>query len=206
MSVAATTLAEVAAGASVASAGVGAIGSIESGNAAQAAAGYNSAVQRQNAQIATQNANIAGAIGNENAGIQGMKNKAAVGGILAAQGANNVDVNSGSAVDVRAGQEESGMLSAQNIRSNAARQAYQYQTQSASATGQANLDTYQGNQANEAGYIGAGTDLLKGVGSAASFSGLGGSPSSAGTAYQAQQVASGSILDTSALDNFTTGI
>jgi hypothetical protein len=186
-----TSLAAVAA---IGGAGLSAVGSIESGNAAKAAAGYNAEVQRQNATIATQNANLSGAIGNENAGIQGMKNKAAVGGILASQGANNVDVNSGSAVDVRAGQEEAGQLSAQTIRSNAARQAYNYQVNSASDTGQANEDVFTGREASLSGDIGAGADLLKGAGSAAQL--LGGNPQTPAQAYAAQQSSSGSILPT----------
>ena len=86
--------ASLASDAILASSGISAAGSVMSGQAQQAAARYNAQVAKQNAQIATQNANMAGAVGNEDVAIQGLKNKAAVGGILAAQGANNVDVNS----------------------------------------------------------------------------------------------------------------
>lgn len=188
------SLSTVASAASLASAGIGAVGSVISGQSQQAAAGYNAAVARQNAQIATQNAATAGAIGEENAGIQGLKNRAAVGGILAAQGANGVDVSSGSAVSVREGQQEAGQLSAQTIRSNAARQAYGFQTQAANSTGQANEDVFSGKQAALSGDIGAGTDLLKGFSSASQL--LGANPPTPAQAYAAQQASSGSILPT----------
>jgi hypothetical protein len=182
------------AAAGLAGSAIDAYGSYASGQAQQAAAGYNAQVARQNATIATQNANMAGAVGNEQAGIQGLKNKAAVGGILASQGANNVDVNSGSAVDVRAGQQEAGQLSALTIRSNAARQAYGYQVGAASSTGQAAQDVYQGQELAEAGDIGAAGGLLKGIGAAGTM--LGGTPQTPKQAYTAQQLSSGSALPT----------
>lgn len=186
------SLSTIASGASLASAGISGVGSILSGQAQDAAAGYNAAVARNNAQIATQNANVAGAVGEQSAGIQGLKNRAAIGGVLAAQGANGVDVGSGSAVSVRAGQQEAGQLSAQQIRSNAARQAYGFQTQAASDTGQATEDMFTGKQAALAGDIGAGSDLVKGVGNASQL--LGGNPPTPAQAYAAQQASSGSIL------------
>ena len=86
------------------------------------------------------------------------------------------------------------MLSAQTIRSNAARQAYGFETQSASATGQANEDIFTGQQAAEAGDIGAGADLLKGAGQAGQF--LGGTPNTPGQSYAAFQSSNGNYLDT----------
>jgi hypothetical protein len=89
------------------------------------------------------------------------------------------------------------MLNAQTIRSNAARQAYGFQVGAAAQTGQASEDIFAGNQAATAGDIGAGADLLKGVGQAGQL--LGGSPNTPSQNYAAQQITTGSALNTSGL-------
>lgn len=143
-----------------ASTAMSALGSIQQGKAAQASANYNAQVQQNNAAIATQNATLAGREGAANAEREQMKTRANVGAIKAAQGANGIDVNSGSAVDVRSGAAEAGLLNAITVRSNAAREAYGYQTQASSATGQAELDKAQGKNAAKAGYINAAGTFL----------------------------------------------
>lgn len=168
-SVSATTLAYVAIASSVAAAGATAYSSSEQGNAASAAAKYNSQVASNNAQIANQNATWAAQAGEAQVGEQTQKTRATVGAITAAQAANGVDVNSGSDVDVRSSASELGELSAINIRSNAARTAYGFQTQSASQTAQSKLDTFEGEQSQLAGEVGAGSSILGGVGNSASI-------------------------------------
>ncbi len=140
-----------------------AIGSIAQGKAQSASDKYNAQIARNNTQIATQNATFAGEEGAVNAGAEELKTRAQVGSIKASQAANGVDVNTGSAVDVRSSAAELGELSAINIRSNAARSAYGYQTQASSDTAQAALDKEQAKYASEAGYIKAGTTLLGGA-------------------------------------------
>lgn len=154
-------------GASLISGAVGAVGAIESGNAQKASANYNTQVAAENAQVQTNNANMASAEGSQNVANQQQKTRAEVGSIKAAQAANNIDVGTGSAVDVRSSATELGELSAINIRANAARTAYGYQTAAASDTAQSNLDKAQGQYAQTAGDIGAGTTLLGTAGSAA---------------------------------------
>ncbi len=139
-----------------------ALGSIAQGRAASQSAKYNAQIQQNNAQIAEQNSRLASEEGAANAAAASQKTRAEVGGIKAAQAANNLDVNKGSAVDVRSSAAELGELNAITIRSNAACQAYGYQTQSASDTAQADLDRQQGKSAETAGYINAGTTLLSG--------------------------------------------
>lgn len=144
----------------VAAVGMQALGSIAQGNAAAKSANYNAAIASNNAQIATNNATLAAQQGAANAGIEQQKTRATVGAIKAAQAANGVDVNKGSAVDVRSSAAELGELNAITIRSNAARSAYGYQTQAASDQAQAQLDRQQGKYAKQAGYVKAGTSIL----------------------------------------------
>lgn len=166
--ISASTIAAVSATAAVASAGIGAVGAISSANAASASANYNAQVAQQNQQIATQNATLAGQAGEAQAAQQGQKTRAEVGAIKAAQAAGNIDVNSGSALDVQSSAASLGELSAITIRSNAAREAYGYETQSTSFENQAQLDAAQSASDTTAGEIGSGSTILGGLGSAGS--------------------------------------
>lgn len=149
----------VAAGSAV----LGAISSIKQGNAEAAAANYNAQVSANNAAIANKNAEYAGAEGEAAVQQQQLKTRAEVGAIKANQAAAGVDVNQGSPVDVRSSAAELGELNAITVRSNAARQAYGYQTEAASDLGQAALDKSQASNDKSAGYINAGTTLLGGA-------------------------------------------
>ena len=71
--------------------------------------------------MATQNAQFAGAEGEQQTAAEGAKTKAAVGATLANEGASGIDVDSGSNVDVRESEAKIGMLNALTIRSNAAK-------------------------------------------------------------------------------------
>lgn len=144
----------------VAALGVSTLGSIAQGQEQAKAANYNAGVAANNATIAQQNASLAGAQGAANAAIEQQRTRATVGGIKAAQAANNIDVNTGSAVDVRSSAAELGELNAITIRSNAAKTAYGFQTQSSSDTAQAQLDQQQAKYDSEAGYLNAGKTLL----------------------------------------------
>ena len=170
-SISASTMALVAVATSAAGAATSAMGAIKQGNAAQAAADYNAQIAGMNAVNNKNNAERAAAAGEQNAAQAELKGRAAVGAIRAAQAANNVDVNTGSAVDVRSSAAETGQLNALTIRNNAAREAWGYQNQAASNTAQASLDTMQGQAAQDAASITATSDLLSGAGKAAGGSG-----------------------------------
>ena len=146
-----------------ASMGMSALGQIQQGKAAAASAKYNAQVAENNAVVARQNAAFAGAEGNANAERQGMKTRAAVGAMKAAQAANGIDVNSGSAVDVRSSAAELGQLDAITIRSNAARRAYGFETEAVNDQAQAALDRAGGKAAQKASYIGAASTILGGA-------------------------------------------
>jgi hypothetical protein len=149
-------------------AGVGAVGAISSANAASASANYNAQVAQQNQQIATQNATLAGQAGEAQAAQQQQKTRAEVGAIKTSQAAGNIDVNSGSALDVQSSAASLGELNAITIRGNAAKEAYGYETQSTSFENQAQLDAAQSSSDMTAGEIGAGSTILGGLGSAGS--------------------------------------
>ena len=146
--------------------GVSAMGQMQQASAAKASADYQAKVAEGNAQIASQNATMAAASGEAQAAISEQKTRAAVGAELAAQGSSGVDINSPTATAVRKSQDMTGQLDAQTIRSNAARTAYGYETQSTNFENQSSADTAQGNNAMTAGEVGAGGSLLSGVGNA----------------------------------------
>ena len=152
--------------ASAIGAGVGAIGAMSSASAASDAAKYNAEVAQQNQQIATQNATLAGQAGEQEAAQSEQKTRAEVGAIKASQAAGNIDVNSGSAVDVQSSAASLGELNAITIRGNAAKEAYGYETQSTGFANQATLDTSQASSDMTAGEIAAPATLLGGAGSA----------------------------------------
>jgi hypothetical protein len=162
-------LAPIAIAASLGSAAVGAYGAYQTGQAEKQAALYNAAVSQQNATLAKENANIAQASGNQQASISEMKTRATSGAIKANEAASGIDVNSGSAPDVRASASEIGELDALTVRSNATREAYGYTTQAHSFETQSNLDKFEAANDSTAGLIGAGSTFLGGVGNAANM-------------------------------------
>lgn len=160
------TVAAIGLGLSALSGVVGAVGSIAAGQ-------YQAAVARRNQQVANENAKQEIEAGQAAAQQQQLKTAAVVGAQKAAQGANGLDVNQGSAVDVRASTEELGDLDALTIRNNAARKAYGFKTQAANYGAEASADTM-------AGYIGGMSSIL-------------GSASSVANKWQAYQTAGVSL-------------
>lgn len=134
-----------------------AIGAISSGNAQAAQAAYQAQVDKNNQIIASQNAAYATQAGEAKAYDQGLKERAQQGALAAALAANGIDINSGSAEDVRQTQRQTGLLETERVRQNAALTAYGYRTQSSNFGAQAGLDAAQSKFSSEAGW-------LKGVG------------------------------------------
>ncbi len=159
----------LAAGLTVGSSAISGMGNILQGNAASSAVGYNATVAMQNSALSTQNAGLAGAIGDQNVAVQEEKTRAKIGETLANQGASGVNVNTGSAVGVRESEAKVGALDALNIRSQAARQAYGLETQAAAEAGQAGLYRSEAAADKKAGYINAAATVLGGVGKAAGY-------------------------------------
>lgn len=148
-------------------AGVSAVGAIAGGIAQRNMNNYQAEVAANNAKIAQQNATAAEQAGQEQAAAQSRKSAAMAGQILATQAANNVDVNSGSAVDVQVSQRETGKLDTANTLRNAEMQAYGYRTQSTNYEAQAALDRKAASNAPISAMLGATGGFL---GSASSLS------------------------------------
>lgn len=151
----------------------GAAGQKEVGQANSEAAAYQAQVATNNAAIAQENATMDIQAGEVAAVNKGLQTRATVGSEKANQGASGIDVNTGSAVDVRAGTAEMGMLDALTIRSDAAKKAYAQEVHATSDTAQSQLDTMQSQQALKAGDIAAEGTMLSGastvMGNAARF-------------------------------------
>src|SRR6266446_6811854 len=103
---------------------VGAIGSSYKGQAESNMYNYQAGVAQVNEQIAKQNAAYEKELGETQAQEAGMKTRAEMGQIKAAQGASGLDVNCCSAVDVQKSAQEVGTFNETMIRSNAAKRAY----------------------------------------------------------------------------------
>lgn len=151
--------------AGLAGAGVSAAGSYMTGQANSEAAAYQAQVARNNAVIARQNATTDIQAGEAAAVNEGLKTRARLGQEKAAQGASGIDVNTGSAADVRAGTDEIGMLQAMTIRSNAAKTAYSDQVQASSQEAQAQLDTMESEKDQDGAVLGSLGTLLSGASS-----------------------------------------
>ena len=96
---------------------------------------------------------------------QQKKTKATIGAITAGQGANNLDVNSGSDLQVRTSAAQLGQLDALTIKNNAARTAWNEENQASSYTAQSQLDTSESKSSSLAGFINAGNSVLGGASS-----------------------------------------
>ncbi|MGE5147403.1 MAG: hypothetical protein ACM3N5_11675 [Candidatus Eiseniibacteriota bacterium] len=134
--------------ASIASAAASAAGAAAQGNAARAAANYNAAVARQNADIARANATA-------DAAKQERQGDLLAGRQRAATGASGITPQ-GSPLDVMADSALESELDALTTH-------YRGELQARSYGQDAALQTMRGKEAQQAGYIGAGTALLKGA-------------------------------------------
>jgi hypothetical protein len=147
---------------SAAGAAASAVGSIQQGN-------YSAQVAKNNATIAKQSEAYSAQAGQVAAENQSLQNASQLGIIRANQAANNVDNNSGSALQVQTDQQSAGDLDTQTTLHNALLQAYGYQSQATSQTAQAKQDTTAGYEEAGAGLLGSVSSLgLKWSGGAGS--------------------------------------
>lgn len=130
---------------------VSAAGSLQSGL-------FSAQVARNNQQIADQNAEYATQAGGQKADLVSRKGAARQGAVKAALAANNIDVNSGSAADVLAGERETGALDIATAVHNAALDAYGYKTRKMEFEAEEK-------QSIASGVFGAASDLLSGASS-----------------------------------------
>lgn len=162
------TLAAVGMGAAAIGGGVSAYGSFKSGQSSEAMYNYQSGVAKINQQLKKQDAEYARDVGEVEAQQAGMRTRGAVGSTRAAQGARGIDVNTGSAADIRKSQIDLGQQDERIIRSNAARRAYGFEVEGMNQGVQANIYGMAAKDAGSAGAIkGAGT-LISTAGTVAS--------------------------------------
>lgn len=143
----------------------GFIGAQQQGAAAEASAKYQAQVARNNETIAAQNAQYSAAAAGTQAQANDMKERATLGGILAAQGASGLDVDGGSSRDVREAARRIGRLDTETIYSNALQSARSSLTQATGFEAQSRLSDMQAK--NSSNNLAAFGSLL---GGATSFS------------------------------------
>lgn len=160
---------------------IGLIGAIQEAKAAKERGEAQGYALNYQAQVARYNAMFATRLGMNAAETQSFKTGANVSAIKAAQAANGVDVNSGSASRVAGSAEKLGKADALTIRANAARTAFGYTTQSI-------LQDVEADEARKAGQLDASAAMIGGIGSLVGgamsmFTDIGGSGGSAYGGY-----------------------
>lgn len=134
---------------SVAGTVVSAVGSLESGL-------YAGQVSENNKKIALQNEAYTREAGQEEAAIESRKGAARKARVKSSIAAHGVDVNTGSAADVIAGEAETNALDIMTVLHNSDLAAYGYRTQAVGYEAQAKQDV-------AGGIWGAAGDILSGV-------------------------------------------
>lgn len=143
-------------------------GAKQEASAQQQMYNYRAQVAKINADINRQNAAWAREKGETEAGQFGMKAAQQQGQIKVAQAASGVDVNTGSAARVQKSQSDITRMDLSQIRSNAARIAYDYERKAVMDENQAELDVTAGKHAEKAGTIKAAASILGTVSSVSS--------------------------------------
>lgn len=154
------TLANASLAATALSAGVGVYGAVKSGQAQNAQAKYQSAVERNNAKIAGWQAQDATQRGQIEEQRQRLATARLRGAQRAGMASNGIEIDSGSPLDVLMDTASLGELDALTIRSNAEREVYGFRAQGGNLMAQAGLTQMAGRNAQTAGYINAGSTLL----------------------------------------------
>jgi len=156
-------LAAAAAIASLAAAGISAVGMIQQGNQSKALGEYNAKVAENTAQQQQWAAEDAAARGQIAEDQQRTRTRQILGAQRAAFGAAGSDLTDQSTVNVLSDTARAGELDALTIRSNAAREAWGFQNAATDSLSQAAASRFQGRAAQQAGWLSAGGTLLSGA-------------------------------------------
>lgn len=141
-------------------AGISAVSTVAGGFASKNAAEYQASVSRNNAIIAEQNAVRAEQAGGVQAENQSRKGAAKLATIKTSQGANNVNVNTGSALDVQVGEREVSQLDTETVMANADLKAWGYRRQAENFESEAALSDAKAESAVPASLLSATGSLL----------------------------------------------
>lgn len=139
-----------------------ATGQIQQGNAANAAGKYNAQVAEMNAKIADNKARDALERGKIEEQKQRQKTASISGAQQAAMAANGVDLSFGSPLDTLVDTATLGELDALTIRSNAAREEYDYRVDAVNKRAGGQLARMQGKAAKTGSLLAAGSTVLGG--------------------------------------------
>ena len=150
MAMMAPVMAGVSLGTSLLGGIIGAKGAEQKADAQTAMYGYKAAVAQANQKIAMQNAQQAIQEGGVAGQFVGLRGRQELGQITAAQGASGIQLGSGSAARVRAGQIAGIQTGEATTAYDAARKAYGYQVQGMNFAGEAGLDIAGGQFAQQA--------------------------------------------------------
>jgi hypothetical protein len=164
----AAAMGSIGMGATLAGGITSAIGAQTTAAATQQSYNYQAGVAKLNSTIDLQNADYARSQGETTAMQYGLQAGQRAANIKVAQAASGLDVNSGSAKDVQTSQRTITGIDTAQIRSNAAKTAYDYDVKSTADLNQSTLDVMAGNNAITAGNIQAASSILGSVGSVAS--------------------------------------
>lgn len=162
------TLATLSIGANAAGAGISAFGALSEGNSTADMYNYRAGMAAYNSRVARENRDYTLSTGERQALQYGLGARDRAGKIISAQAASGVDLESGSAVNVREGQQYITKFDLDTIRSNAARRAYGYEVEAVNAENEASLYRRASHNAGEAGRIKALASLVSGASSVSS--------------------------------------
>jgi hypothetical protein len=163
-----STVGTIGLGTTLAGGLLSAFGAEKSGQSQQQMYNYQAQVAKINSQIDLQNRDYALQKGEIEQTQYGMKAAQQRGAIKVAQAGSGIDVNSGSALAVQESQKKITGIDLDQLRANTAKTAYDYTVKSTMDTNQATLDILSGENAKEAGDIGAAASILGTVGSVSS--------------------------------------
>lgn len=145
---------------------LGAAGAVQQGQAAGAAGRFNQQIAEMNATLADRRAKDALERGKIDEQRKRQEVASLIGKQTVAMAANGVDISFGSPLDVLTDTAVAGELDALTIRTNAAREAYDYKVQGVNARAQGNLERMKGDAAETGGYLKAAGTILGGGGTA----------------------------------------
>lgn len=141
---------------------LGAAGSVQQGNAANASAQYNAQVADMNAKLSERQARDAVARGSIDEQQQRMKTSLTLGQQRAAMAASGVDLKFGSPLDALVDTATMGELDALTIRTNTYREERDIRQQGLNAQGQASMMRAEGAAAKSGGFLSAAGTVLGG--------------------------------------------
>lgn len=179
------TMAAVSVGGTILGTAVKAEGVSQETDAKVQQLGFQSAIAKRNADIAKQNADWSRAVGEVNAQQIGLQYAQRIGQQRAGQGASGLDVNFGSAVQVRDSTKMLAVHDQSVIRSEAAERAYAFEQQGETQKMQSKMYDAAAENTKAAGALKLASTIIGGVTSVASkwaggsMTGLTGSLSSA---------------------------